>query len=227
MENLIKRILLKLIKLFSGFFVMALGTVMTVNADLGLSPWDVLNQGLSNVLGITLGQASISVGAIIIILDIIFGERIGWGTILNMIFFGTFIDLLMLNNLVPTFEGLLPRIIMIVLGLFVMGFGTYLYISAELASGPRDGLMIALVKRTKKSVRLIKNSQEIVAVIIGFLLGGKVGVGTVIMSFLGGYLMQFDFKLLKFDIDEVNHRFIDEDIKYIRNRLAAKTKLGK
>lgn len=222
MTSTVKKIILKSVKLFLGYFIMALGTVMTVNADLGLSPWDVFHQGISNVLGITLGQANILVGAAIIILDIVLGEKVGWGTILNMIFYGAFIDVVMKYNLVPVFQNLILRVIMIILGLFVIGFGTYLYISSELGSGPRDGLMIALVKKTKKSVRFIKNSQEIIAVLVGFLLGGKFGIGTIMMSILGGYLMQLDFKLVNFDIDKVHHRFITDDIKYFKNKVHSK-----
>jgi len=222
MRSTIKRIMLKLIKLFSGYFILAYGIVMTINADLGLGAWEVFHQGISNVFGITMGQASISVGAAIILFNFVFKERIGWGTIFNMIFIGIFMDVLMMNNLVPAFEGVLPRVLMLVLGLLIIGFGTYLYIDAELGSGPRDGLMIALARKTKKPVGLIKNVQEITAVAVGFLLGGKVGVGTVMMSLLGGCIMQFVFKLVKFDINGINHRFIDDDIRFIRDKLADK-----
>lgn len=167
-----------------------------------------------------MGQASILVGAIIILFNLIFKEKVGWGTVLNMIFIGIFMDILMINKLVPTFEGILPRILMIIVGLIIVGFGTYLYIDVELGSGPRDGLMIALAKKTKKPVGFIKNAQEITAVAVGFLLGGKVGIGTVMMSILGGWLMQLVFKLVRFDINEINHRFIDDDIRFIKGKIA-------
>lgn len=220
MESLIKKILIKLVKLFLGYFTLSYGVVMTINANLGLGTWDVFHQGVSNVLGITMGQANILVGAIILLLNLAFKEKIGWGTVINMISIGTFIDVLMINNLVPTFEGILFRVLMIILGLLIIGFGTYLYLDAALGSGPRDGLMIVLVKKTGKSVRFIKNTQEIIAVLIGYVLGGQVGIGTIMMSFLGGYLMQLVFKLVKFDINEVNHRFIGDDIRYIRDKIA-------
>ncbi|MCF6464671.1 YczE/YyaS/YitT family protein [Clostridium sp. Cult2] len=217
-----KKIVLALLKLFAGYFVCAIGIVMTINANLGLAPWDVFHQGLSNVTGITIGRAHILAGVSIIILDSIFGEKIGWGTVLNMLFIGIFIDFLMLNDLIPIFNKLLPSLIMMLLGMLILGFGCYLYISVGWGSGPRDGLMIALVKRTNKSVRFIKNTQEIIAVTIGYLLGGHVGIGTFIMAILGGYFMQFAFKITKFDVSKVQHRFIDDDIKFIKGKLISK-----
>lgn len=214
-----KKWILKLSKLFLGYFVVAIGIVMTINADLGLAPWDAFHQGLSRVTGITIGQASITVGGVIIALDFVLGERIGWGSIFNMIFIGMFMDVLMLNNLIPTFDGYIPRFIMMLLGLFIQCFGTYLYISAELGSGPRDGLMVALVKKTKKPVRLIKSLQETVIVFVGYLLGGRVGIGTFVMALLSGYFLQSIFKTFKLDVNELHHRFIDDDIKYIKDKL--------
>ncbi len=93
----------------------------------------------------------------------------------------------MLNNLIPKFDGFLPSILMILLGLFIMGFGIYLYIGVGLGSGPRDGLMIALTKRTKKPVGLVKVSIESLALLAGYLLGGSIGIGTLIMAIGGGF----------------------------------------
>ncbi|HSH35569.1 hypothetical protein [Schnuerera sp.] len=217
-----KRIVRALLKLFAGYFVCAIGIVMTINANLGLAPWDVFHQGLSNLIGITIGRAHILAGISIIILNSIFGEKIGWGTIFNMIFIGIFIDFLMLNHLIPVFNNFIISLIMMLLGLLVLGFGCYLYISVGWGSGPRDGLMIALVKKTNKSVRFIKNTQEIIAVIIGYILGGYVGIGTLLMAILGGYATQFAFKIAKFDVSQVEHRFIDDDIKFIKEKLEAK-----
>lgn len=213
-----KEILKRVAKLFLGLFLYALGIVMTINANLGLAPWEVFHQGLSKILGITMGQASISVGIILVILDSLFGERLGWGTLCNMIFIGLFLDILMLNNLVPVFQSLIPKFIMMLLGVFTIGVASYFYISAGLGSGPRDGLMIALTKKTDKSVRFLRNCIELSVLAIGYLLGGSVGVGTPIMALSAGYFVQFAFRLFKYDLKETQHRFIDEDIKYIRDR---------
>ncbi len=103
---------------------------MTINSNLGLAPpWDVFHQGLSNLTGITIGRAHILTGISIVALSSIFGEKVGWGTIFNMLFIGIFIDFLMLNNLIPIFNKFLPSLIMMLLGLLVLGFGCYLYLS--------------------------------------------------------------------------------------------------
>ena len=103
--------------------------------------------------------------------------------------------------------------------MFVSGFGSYLYISVGLGSGPRDGLMIALIKRTNKSVRFTKSSLEIIAVTVGYILEGYVGIGTLIMATTGGYFMQLAFKIAKFNVQGIEHRFVDDDIKLIKERL--------
>lgn len=218
MNKVIKR----MAKLFLGLFLYALGIVMTINANLGLAPWEVFHQGLSRNLGITMGQASIYVGMLFVVLDSLLGERLGWGTLFNMLFIGVFIDVLMLNRLVPVFQGLVPRYAMMLLGMFTIGVASYFYISAALGSGPRDGLMVALTKRTTKSVRFLRNCIELSVLAIGYVLGGSVGIGTVIMALSAGYFVQFAFKLFRFNLKETRHRFIDEDIKYLYERYFSK-----
>lgn len=210
-----KKIILQFIRLFTGLFLYAVGIVLTINANLGFSPWDVFHKGISNVSGITMGQASITVGVIIVILNIALGEKLGWGTLLNMLFIGIFMDFLMSNNFIPISQNFILGLFMMILGMFIIGIATYLYIGAELGSGPRDGLMVALTKRTNKSVRFIRNSIEINVLIIGYTLGGFVGIGTLIMASTIGYFIQFVFKIFKFDVSKINHRLIHEDIKKI------------
>jgi len=214
-----KKIILSFTRLFIGYFVCAVGMVMTINANLGVAPWDVLHQGLSNVTGLTLGRANIMVGLTIIIIDILLGQNIGWGTIFNMTTIGVFIDLLMKNKLIPIFDSFLPSFIMMIIGMLVLGYGVFIYIGAGYGAGPRDGLMVALTVLTKKSVRFVKNSVEILALTVGYFLGGSVGIGTAIMSILGGYFFQFAFKTVNFNVSEVKHRWIKDDINFIKEKL--------
>jgi len=212
-----RKLFLKLVRLFIGLFLYAVGIVFTINANIGLAPWDVFHQGLSKLSGLTMGQASIIAGLVILIVDWVFGERVGLGTVFNMLFIGIFMDILMLNHLIPMFEELIPRVLMMLIGMLIIGIASYFYIGAGLGSGPRDGLMVALTKKTGKSVRLIRNSIELTAVIIGFLMGGKVGIGTLVMVIGGGYFVQFAFKLFRFDVKTVKHQFIDDYYKEFRN----------
>ena len=108
-----KRILYLLARLFAGFILYGLAIVVMLNAKIGLSPWDVFHQGISLKTGITMGQASITVGLVIVILDAILGEGVGWGTVLNMIFIGVFLDILTALNIVPDEDDLFMGITMI------------------------------------------------------------------------------------------------------------------
>ncbi|MCQ2010757.1 MAG: hypothetical protein ABF629_07455 [Sporolactobacillus sp.] len=203
------KLIVNLIKLFAGLFLFALGAVCTINANLGLQPWDVLHQGLSRTFPITIGLANIFVAFIIVILNRILGEKIGFGTLANMLFIGLFMDMLMLGHLVPTASHFVEQLLMVLIGLAIISLGTYLYISAGFGAGPRDGLMVVVARKTHQSVRLIRTVNEGVALIIGWLLGGSVGIGTVVMVSLIGIFVQATFKLFRFDVKNVHHIYLD------------------
>ncbi len=220
----VKKIIKQGVKLFFGLALYALGIVMTINANLGLAPWDVFHHGLTKNIGITMGQASICVGSALVIIDGLLGERLGWGTLSNMIAIGVFMDIYMLNNIVPVFEPMILRFAMMLLGMFTIGIATYFYLSVGLGSGPRDGLMVALTKKTGKSVRFLRNCIELSVIAVGYLFGGSVGIGTPIMAFSSGYFVQFAFKIFKYDVKGTKHRFIDEDIKFLYEKFSGKNK---
>ncbi|WP_294386148.1 hypothetical protein [uncultured Clostridium sp.] len=204
-----------LFKLMGGFFLAALGIVFMIKANLGLSPWDVLHQGITKVMPITMGQANIVVGIIVVISSVFLGVKIGIGTILNTIFIGIFIDLITMMNIISLVDNLFIGIVMLVIGMVFMGLGTCIYLSCELGCGPRDGLMTALTRITKKPVKVIRTTIEVCALICGWLLGGYVGIGTIITAIGLGYIIQMWCKILKLDIAVLNHRSIIEDIKKI------------
>lgn len=214
-----RKTVLGFFRLFIGFFVVALGMVMTINASIGLAPWDVLHEGISKISGLTIGRANIIIGILIILIDIFLGANIGWGTLFNMVFIGLFVDFVMFNNLIPIFNSFFPSLAMMLLGMLVLGYGVFIYIGAGYGAGPRDGLMVALHQKTNKSIRFVKNSVELFALILGYVLGGSVGVGTVIMAVGGGYFFQFAFKTVNFDISAVEHRYIKDDIKFIKGKM--------
>ncbi len=204
--------ILKYLKLFLGFFVCSLGVIIVIKSDLGFSPWDVLHQGISKVGGITIGQASIIVGIGVITVDLFLGERIGSGTILNILFIGSFMDLILFLDLVPLSNNMVMGVFMMFLGLFVFSVGCYLYISTGLGCGPRDALMVALTKKTKFSVRGVRNTIEISVLACGYLLGGYAGVGTVIAALFTGTFIQGVFRLFNFDVRSVVHRDIRGEV---------------
>lgn len=212
-----KRIVYLLARLYAGFILYGLGIVVMVNAKIGLSPWDVLHQGLSFKTGITMGQASIMVGLVIVILDAVLGEGVGWGTVLNMIFIGVFLDIIKSMNIVPVADNLFMGIIMMFVGIVISAIATVLYLGAGLGSGPRDGLMLALNKKTSKPVGVLRTCIELSALVCGWLFGGSVGLGTIISAFGLGYAIQIGFKICKINSKEIKHRIITDDIKYIKD----------
>lgn len=214
---MLKDTVYKLIRLVLGLFICALGIVFSINANLGLAPWDVLHQGISNHVGITIGTASIIIGITIVLANVLLGENIGWGTIINILCIGTFMDLIIASKLVPSSNSILNGILMIIISMTLMGFGMAMYMGCGLGSGPRDGMMVALQKRTSKPVSIVRGSMEVGALTVGYLLGGKVGIGTVINAFVLGYFIKIVFRICKLDSSKIKHRFIVDDIKYIKS----------
>lgn len=202
----------KVVRLMAGFFVYSLGIAFSVNAQLGLAPWEVFHQGMSNQLGISMGVAIQIAGAAILILDVLLHERIGWGTIGNVYFVGFFLDLIQQSGLIPLYQGFLPRILMMLAGIILISLATYLYLGAQLGSGPRDGLMVALTKMLKLPVGVIRGAIELTALIAGYFMGGSIGWGTLIMPLGMGFFIQTIFSLLKFDVRQIQHHTIDQDI---------------
>ena len=165
-----------------------------VVADLGLSPWDVLHQGISRRTGIPIGTVVIITGFTVLLLWIPLKERIGIGTIANAIVIGLVLDgaLLLLPE---TLDGLVLRWIALLVGVVIVAIGSGFYIGAGLGPGPRDGLMTGLAKRGI-SVARARAGLEIAALVIGWALGGTVGIGTVIFAFGMGPLVQYFLKRL-------------------------------
>lgn len=210
------KMLVRYFRLLIGLFLCAVGIVMTINADLGYAPWDVFHQGIGNIMRIKIGTANILTGVVIVVIEIAVGQKPGIGTILNMSLVGVFMNIIMSNNLLPRFDNIYARVIMIVIGMLIMGIGSYLYIGSQLGTGPRDGFMILLLKKTNRSVRFIRNSMEVTALVVGFILGGPVGIGTVIMSFGLGPSVQIVFNIFDFDAKNVKHRELDDEIKGLK-----------
>lgn len=161
---------------------------MMVRAGLGLDPWDVFHQGLAIHTGMTIGVASAVVGVAVLLAWIPLRNRPGVGTIANVIVIAITVDAGML--LLPTPTSLPVRIAMMLGAVVFNAFSTVLYVGAGLGPGPRDGLMTGLVVRTGLSVRLVRTSIEATVLVVGWLLGGAVGIGTVVYAFGIGPLVQ-------------------------------------
>jgi len=201
-------------KLLLGLFLYALGIVVSMKANLGFAPWEVFHYGLGKTIDLTIGTVSILVGLIICLCAVWMGEKIGLGTILNMILIGVFMDLLLMLSFIPEVNGLFMGIIMIITGLFIISFGSYFYIASGFGAGPRDSLMVALQRKTGLPVGLCRGFLEGTVVSIGWLLGGPVGLGTVLAAFGIGFCIQTVFVIMKFDATSVKHETLNATRKY-------------
>lgn len=175
--------------LLLGLIGYGFSMAMMVRSELGLDPWDVFHQGLALHTGMTIGTASAVVGAAVLLAWIPLRNRPGIGTVANVIVIAVTVDLGLLLMQTPT--SMPARIAMMVGAVVLNAFSTVLYVGAGLGPGPRDGLMTGLVVRTGRSVRLVRTSIEATVLAIGWLLGGTVGVGTVLYAFGIGPLVQF------------------------------------
>lgn len=175
-----RRLPRRLTQLYLGLVLFAIGEALIVRAQLGVIPWDVLHQGLVRQLGLTIGAWSVIVGAIVLLLWIPLRERPGVGTVSNVLVIGPVLDLVL--AVLPTPDALGVQIAYLAGGVLLNGIATAAYIGARLGPGPRDGLMTGLVRRTGRSVRLIRTGLEVTVVIAGWLLGGNLGVGTVVFA---------------------------------------------
>jgi uncharacterized membrane protein YczE len=179
--------------LIIGLTCFGLGVALMVRADLGLSPWEVLHQGLSEQTGIPIGMVSILMGVPILLAWLPLGERPGWGTLVNIVLIGLVTDLALLA--LPDVSLLALRAALMIGGILTVGVGSGLYLGAAMGAGPRDGLMLGLARRSGWSVRLIRTLLEVAVLAAGWLLGGTVGIGTLAFAFGIGPVVQAALRL--------------------------------
>lgn len=176
---------------FVGLAVMSLGISLTIKGKaLGTGPWDVLHIGLFKQFGLTIGIWSVLTGLTIVLSTSLFLRRLPKiATWLNMLLIGSFIDLF--NWLLPSTSIFIWELCYFIAGFFVMSIGCALYISANVGAGPRDTIMMIIVEQFGGSVRLARTIMEVFAASVGWLLGGPVGVGTVILALGSGQIIQW------------------------------------
>lgn len=207
---------IRLVRLTWGLFLFALGIAITLNAQIGYAPWDVFHAGVAQALGISIGTASVATGVIILIITLLFREKVGLGSLANMVVVGMLLDVILGLQVLPIANSLPFGIGMLILGLFVIALASYFYIGSAFGAGPRDSLMVALTKRTGLSVGACRGLIELAALVAGWRLGGMVGIGTVISALLTGFCVQLTFKLLNFDVTQVQHQTIGETFEALR-----------
>jgi uncharacterized membrane protein YczE len=185
------------VELLAGLFVFAVGIVCLYEARLGLSCWDVLNQGVAKHTPLSFGEANIAVSVVVLTTAALLGARIGLGTVANAVLVGAFVDQLLRIGWVTAREHdpLAERMALLAIGVALMGFATALYVGAAFGAGPRDSLMLVLSLRTHVRISIVRGVLEAVPLVLGFALGGKVGVGTLVYVVAIGPVVEASFAL--------------------------------
>jgi uncharacterized membrane protein YczE len=177
-------ILLNMLLAAVSLFVNGFGVYLTIQANIGAAPWDVLNLGLSKSLGILYGNASIAVSVTILIIDILMKEPIGIAMFIDAVVVGKAVDFFNWLQPVPPCRSLLTAIPVLIAGLFILAYTQYTYMIASLGCGPRDTLLVGLAKRVKRvPIGAVSIALLSTATLIGWLLGGPVGLGTILCAF--------------------------------------------
>ncbi|MGQ4513475.1 membrane protein YczE [Streptomyces sp. DW26H14] len=178
----------RLVQLYAGLALYGASSALIIQAGLGLEPWNVLNQGVGELVDLPIGTVSIIVGAVVLLLWVPLRQRPGLGTVSNVFVVGLAIDAT--TALVPRPDALATRVGLLAAGIVLNGAATGLYLAPKLGAGPRDGLMTGLHRVTGRSIRLIRTGLEVAVVAAGFALGGSLGVGTVAYALAIGPLAQ-------------------------------------
>lgn len=181
--------------LLSGLILFGVGIGLMVRAELGLGPWDVLHQGVARLVHLPIGFVTVLTGIPVMLAWLPLKQRAGIGTILNIVLIGTVTDITL--ALLPHFDSVVVRTVLMLSGVLIVGFGSGLYLSSDMGAGPRDGLMIGLASRTGWSVRLVRTLIELVVLLSGVLLGGSVGIGTVVFALGIGPVVQLALRLFE------------------------------
>lgn len=187
----------RVVQLFAGLWLYGASMAMMVRSNLGLDPWDVFHQGLNHYLALTFGQIVILVGFVVLLLWIPLRQRPGFGTIANVVVIGLATDATL--GMLGHPRAIAPRAFLLIAGIVLNGLAGALYIGARLGPGPRDGLMTGLNARTGWSIRWVRTGIEVTVLIIGFLLGGTVGLGTVLYALSIGHLLQWFLPMVSVD----------------------------
>lgn len=199
-----------------SLFANGFGVYLTIQANIGAGPWDVLNLGISKSFGILYGNASVAVSFSILLIDILLREPIGIAMFIDSIVVGKSVDFFNRIHAVPTCESPLTGIPVMLAGLVILSYTQYTYMIASLGCGPRDTLLVGLTKRMKRlPIGVVSIALLSTATLIGWLLGGPVGIGTVICAFGAGPIMQFAFFTVHFDATSVNHQRLKDSAKVI------------
>lgn len=206
-----KTIFLQWLQIVAGLLVFSLGVHLTIYANIGLAPWDCLGMGIAKHTPLNYGLSMTCMAVVILLIDLALRERIGYGTIIDALLTGNFVQMYNDLNPFPENQNLWMGIVLMVIGFVFMALGMWIYMKAAQCCGPRDALLVGLGKRMPKlPIGLVEILLWAVVLLLGWLLGGPVGIGTLISTFGAGAVMQLVYNLVRFEPREVKHRGVLE-----------------
>ena len=211
-----KKIIYQWIRISAGLLVFSLGVHLTIFANIGLAPWDCLGMGIAKHTPLNYGLSMTLMAVIILGIDLILDERIGFGTIIDALLTGNFVQ--MFNDLNPLEENrsVWLGILIMVTGFVFMALGMWIYMKGEQCCGPRDSLLVGLGKRLPKvPIGIVEVMLWAVVLLVGWILGGPIGIGTLISTFGAGIVMQVVYSLLRFEPRQIRHRDVMNTIRIL------------
>ena len=211
-----KKVFIQWVQIILGLLVFAFGVHLTIFANIGLAPWDCLGMGIAKHTPLNYGLSMTLMSLVILCIDLLLKERIGFGTIIDALLTGNFVQ--MFNDLNPLAENsnIWLGILIMVTGFVFMAFGMWIYMKGEQCCGPRDSLLVGLGKRLPKiPIGIVEVMLWAVVLLVGWLLGGPVGIGTLISTFGAGIVMQVVYNLLHFEPRQIRHRDVLNTIRIL------------
>ena len=207
------------LRIVAGLLVFAFGVHLTIYANIGLAPWDCLGMGIAKHTPLNYGLSMTAMALMILCIDLMLKERIGFGTIIDAVLTGNLVQ--MFNDLNPLEENrsAFLGILIMLAGFVFMALGMWIYMQGEQCCGPRDSLLVGLGKRLPKvPIGIVEVLLWAVVLLAGWLLGGPVGIGTLISTFGAGIVMQVIYSLLKFEPRQIRHRSVTETVRMLLSK---------
>lgn len=206
-----KTIFLQWLQIVAGLLVFSLGVHLTIYANIGLAPWDCLGMGIAKHTPLNYGLSMTCMAVIILLIDLALRERIGYGTIIDALLTGNFVQMYNDLNPLPENQNLWAGIVLMAIGFVFMALGMWIYMKAGQCCGPRDALLVGLGKRMPGlPIGLVEIFLWTAVLLIGWLLGGPVGIGALISTFGAGAVMQAVYNVVRFEPRDVKHRSVLE-----------------
>ncbi|MBQ8117416.1 MAG: hypothetical protein IJ147_05100 [Lachnospiraceae bacterium] len=219
-----RRLVKEWIRIILGLMVFALGVHMTIYANIGLAPWDCLGMGIAKHTPFNYGISMTLIAVTVLVIDLLLKEKIGYGTIIDALLTGNFVQAFNYLNPFAENQNLLLGIGIMLIGFVFMALGMWIYMSAEQCCGPRDALLIGLGKRLSKiPIGIVEVMLWAVVLLAGFLLGGSVGIGTLISTVGAGLVMQMVYSVIRFEPRELKHKDVVEVSRVIFGKIKCRS----